>query len=871
MNGLTDKEVVERRNKYGNNIINNKKRESFFKLLLESLADPIIRILLIALGIKTIFLISDFDWYETIGIVIAILIASLISTISEYGSEKAFESLEEEASKIKCRVKRNNIIKEIDIEEIVVDDLVILSSGDKIPADGVIIDGKLEIDESMINGESKEVYKEKHLPNHKIKNNNLVYRSTVIYRGDAIMKVLKVGNNTMIGNMTKEINTKNNPSPLKIRLSSLANFISKLGYIGAVLVSISYLFSKIIIDNNFNISLIINTITNYKLLFAYMLHALTLSVTIIVVSVPEGLPMMITLVLSSNMKRMLKNNVLVRKLVGIETSGNLNILFTDKTGTLTKGKLEVIGLTLGNNKSYDLLTDINNTKLRTYFINNMTYNNDSIYDSINNKIIGGNITDKALLDYTKTVKSNNIEILNKIPFESSNKYSITVIKKEGQTFKLVKGAPEIIIKSCDRFYDEDCNKQLFRHKENINKQLNKMTNNGIRAIALAIGEDNNTNLSNLVFLGLVFIKDEIREEDIEGIKLVSDAGIQTVMITGDNKNTAISIGKEIGLINSNEEIIITSDELNKLSDDKVKSILPRLKIVARALPQDKSRLVKLSQELGLVVGMTGDGVNDAIALKKADVGFSMGSGTNIAKEASDIVILDDNFLSISKAILYGRTIFKSIRKFIIFQLTINFCAVSISIIGPFIGVTTPVTVVQMLWINMVMDTLAGLAFSYEPALKEYMEEKPKDKKEEIINSYMINEILITGIYSTLLCLLFLKSNWIHKFFRPDPNNIYLLTAFFGLFIFIAIFNSFNARTYRLNIFSNLLKNKVFIIITLFIIVVQLILIYYGGVVFRTTGLTAKELFITILISTTVIPIDFIRKIILKLNNKNIKV
>ena len=371
MNGLTDKEVVERRNKYGNNIINNKKRESFFKLLLESLADPIIRILLIALGIKTIFLISDFDWYETIGIVIAILIASLISTISEYGSEKAFESLEEEASKIKCRVKRNNIIKEIDMEEIVVDDLVILSSGDKIPADGVIIDGKLEVDESMINGESKEVYKEKHLPNHKIKNNNLVYRSTVIYRGDAIMKVLKVGNNTMIGNMTKEINTKNNPSPLKIRLSSLANFISKLGYIGAVLVSISYLFSKIIIDNNFNISLIINTITNYKLLFAYMLHALTLSVTIIVVSVPEGLPMMITLVLSSNMKRMLKNNVLVRKLVGIETSGNLNILFTDKTGTLTKGKLEVIGLTLGNNKSYDLLSDINNTKLRTYFINNI--------------------------------------------------------------------------------------------------------------------------------------------------------------------------------------------------------------------------------------------------------------------------------------------------------------------------------------------------------------------------------------------------------------------------------------------------------------------------------------------------------------------
>ena len=272
----------------------------------------------------------------------------------------------------------------------------------------------------------------------------------------------------------------------------------------------------------------------------------------------------------------------------------------------------------------------------------------------------------------------------------------------------------------------------------------------------------------------------------------------------------------------------------------------------------KSRLVKISREMNLVVGMTGDGVNDAPALKKADVGFSMGSGTEVAKEASDIVILDDNFKSISKAILFGRTIFKSIRKFIIFQLTVNICAVSLSIIGPFIGVETPVTVIQMLWINMVMDTLAGLAFSFEPPLLEYMDEKPKKKDEQIINKYMINEILFTGAYSSILCVLFLKLPIIKELYRFNIDSIYLMTAFFGLFIFIGIFNSFNARTHRLNLFANILKNKVFIII-----IRQLFLLYFGGNLFRTSGLTLKEFEIMILLSMTVIPIDFLRKYLLR--------
>ena len=335
------------------------------------------------------------------------------------------------------------------------------------------------------------------------------------------------------------------------------------------------------------------------------------------------------------------------------------------------------------------------------------------------------------------------------------------------------------------------------------------------------------------------------------------------MLTGDNIETARNIGKEIGLLKNKDDLIITSDELHKKTDAEVKKILPNLKIIARSLPQDKSRLVKLAQSLNLVVGMTGDGVNDAPALKKADVGFAMGSGTEVAKEASDIVILDDNLLSLSKAVLYGRTIFKSIRKFIIFQLTVNLCAVSISIIGPFIGVETPVTVIQMLWINMVMDTLAGIAFSFEPALKEYMEEKPKDKNEPIINKYMIDEIMFTGTYSALMCIFFLKSPFIHSIFRDGPNDMYLMTAFFGLFIFMGIFNSFNARTHRLNILANLSKNKVFLAVIIFILIVQIYLMYYGGDLFRTYGLNPIEFEIMILLALTVIPVDFLRKIYLR--------
>ena len=563
--------------------------------------------------------------------------------------------------------------------------------------------------------------------------------------------------------------------------------------------------------------------------------------------------MMITLVLSSNMKRMLKSNVLVRKMMGIETSGSINMLFTDKTGTLTKGKLEVIRFVSATLKEYDNENELyRNKKLYDLVKKSFILNNESVESD--GKIIGGNITDRALLRFFKDKNMmDNIKL--RTPFDSKNKYS-KVELESGYT--LIKGASERILPKCNYYYDEDMNKRFLIDRKKIIEKLEYISKKGIRIICFAVSYNSNS----YTLLGFAYIKDEIREEAKEAIKLVKNAGIHIVMITGDNKETAYAIGSELGLVESND-IILTSDELNNMEALEIIKILPKLKIVARSLPQDKSKLIKISKEAGYVVGMTGDGVNDAPALKKADVGFSMGSGTEVAKEASDIVILDDNFLSISKAILFGRTIFKSIRKFIILQLTINLCALSLSIIGPFINIEMPITVIQMLWINMVMDTLAGLAFSFEPPLLEYMKEYPKEKNEKIINKYMINQIFLTGIYSSLLCILFLKLPIIKDLYRSEDH---LYTAFFGLFIFIDIFNSFNARTHRLNILANIFKNKVFILIMMFIIIVQILLIYFGGTLFRTTGLSLFEFEIMILFASTVIPFDMSRKFTLKKKN-----
>lgn len=857
-NGLNSKQVIESMEKNGKNVISGNGTDSFFKLFIESLGDPIIKILLVALGIKVFFLFRNFDWYETIGIVLAIFIASLISTISEYGSERAFLKLQADASRLKCRVRRNGKVEVINIDDVVVGDIVLLETGDKVPADGIIVSGDFSLDESSISGESCEVHKKSvdNVSNYTDK--NFLYRGTVVYSGIGLMLVTSVGNNTFYGKVLGDLLDKQPDSPLKVRLHDLAKSISKFGYIGAFLVSFSYLFKVIVIDNGFDLGLIVSFISDFRGLFGHVLYALTLSVTVIVVAVPEGLPMMITLVLSSNMRRMVKNNVMVRKMVGIETAGNLNILFTDKTGTITNGILDVVGFMDSSLNEYSSVSSMINLGIYDIFRLNCFFNNSS--SIVSGDFVGGNITDRAILKFVGDVHYS-VDKISSIPFDSKNKFSSCYIKFSDRKLNLVKGAPEVILSKCKRVVSSDGRVKFFYDKRSISNVIDLKTSLGMRVLALAYAESDS--VDNLIFLGLLFIKDEVRSSSISGIDLVKKAGVQTVMITGDNKNTALSIAKEVGIVTCSNDIVLSSDELNKLSDFEVKSILPNLRVVSRSLPSDKSRLVRLSQELGYVVGMTGDGVNDAPALKKADVGFSMGSGTEVAREASDIVILDDNFNSIATAILFGRTIFKSIRKFIIFQLTVNICAVSLSVIGPFIGIETPVTVIQMLWINMVMDTLAGIAFAYEPPLIEYMDESPKNRNEPIINDYMKNEIIITGIYSSILCLIFLKLPIISNAFRDGVDNEYLMSAFFGLFIFIGIFNSFNARTSRINVFANILKNKVFLCVIFLIAFVQILLIYFGGSLFRTVGLNFKEFNLMLFLSVSVIPFDWIRKYFVK--------
>jgi calcium-translocating P-type ATPase len=611
----------------------------------------------------------------------------------------------------------------------------------------------------------------------------------------------------------------------------------------------------LILDNNFDLALIAACIRDPVFIFGALLHAATLAVTVIVVAVPEGLPMMITVVLSANMRRMLKDNVLVRKLVGIETAGSMNILFTDKTGTLTAGQLQVTGLLDGSGK---FLTNrelpIWNEFHRAVVFNTMA-------DMSAGKAVGGNVTDRALLQYAAAHPvAHNITKNSSIPFDSTRKYMAAAVSGDINGV-LVKGAPETLLPRCRFYIARNGQKMPMTNHSALERRLLEGQREAVRWVAVARGDGDSVspeNWGDLTLIAIAAIRDDVRREAVDGVRQIQGAGIQVVMITGDAKATAEAIARQTGLMTADRSLTVTSDELSKLSDRELAKILPRICVIARALPNDKSRLVRVAQDMGLVTGMTGDGVNDAPALKRADIGFAMGSGMEVAKEAGDIVILDDNLLSIAKATRYGRTIFKSIRKFIIFQLTLNFCAVGVSVLAPLLGIDAPITVIQMLWINMVMDTLAGLAFGGEPALEAYMKEAPKPRNEPIINGYMWREIVLGGVYATILCLWFLTSSVPVRLYG-EPTGLRFLTAFFALFMFTGIFSSFCARTHKINLADRISANKPFIFIMGVVSAVQLGLIYAGGPVFRTNGLSLNQLVFVMLLASTAVLAHIFRK------------
>ena len=683
--GLTDQEVEQSRSKNGSNKLSEHEVETFWDKFKGNLGDPIIKILIVALVLNVIFaLLGKTEWYESVGIAIAVLLATFISTFSEHRNESSFQKLQEDASKIKIKVYRNGKVCEVMIDDIVVGDLVVLQSGDMIPADGHIIDGELKVDQATLNGESKEAHKTAigadYVKAEKVDFLDVyrAFRGTVVVSGEAIMEVTEVGDKTIYGELASELGEDDRESPLKLKLNHLAGAISRFGYIGAFFIFISYMFMKIGIENNFDGALISQYFADWTNPANDFVSALILAVIIIVVAVPEGLPMMIAMVLSMNMRKMLKDNVLVRKLVGVETAGSLNILFSDKTGTITKGELEVVTFLTGKGDQSKQFTDVPDA-LKKFVKLTILENSSAIVGEKkpNGKyeIIGGNATEKAVLGFVAGESTDLVvERVRSIPFNSEAKFSASVVTGD-YTGTLIKGQPEKLVAMCTHYLNAQGEKTPFTQEDRdaLNAKMEALANQSIRLLALAVSaeEMNDALPGESVLVGVLGIRDDVRPEAVEAIKKVQNAGIQVVMITGDRKETAVAIAKESGLIQKETDIVLTSDELQELSDDELKAMLPNIRVISRALPTDKSRLVRISQELNLVVGMTGDGVNDAPALKRADVGFAMGSGTEVAKEAGDIVILDDNFDSISKAVLYGRTIYNSIRKFIVFQLTIT--------------------------------------------------------------------------------------------------------------------------------------------------------------------------------------------------------
>ena len=878
--GLTTREAAESRQRYGANTIARGSKKSLLSKYLAGFSDPIIKILLGALAANIIFSIGHIDWYETAGIICAVMVSTVVTAVSEYGSERAFDVLRDAESKTVCRVRRDGNITPLPASEIVVGDTVILGAGDGIPADGVITRGSIGTDQSALNGESRERKKAPRANNASYERDeklspddgDSLLRGCTVLSGNGEMEVLRVGAGTIYGGIAASLSAEKRDSPLKLRLAELAGSVSFLGYVAAGLVFIAYLFNVFLIQNDMNLSFAYSDITNLRYVMAELTSAITMAISVIVVAVPEGLPMMITVVLSRNMKRMLSDRVLVKKLVGIETAGSLNILFCDKTGTLTRGDFTVSKIITESGEYSTARRMCGHDSAYGEYARACIYNTDCSVSAAGGRksAAGGNATDRVLLNSVLSAPpvredDRGIRVTAKISFDSAIKFSAVSLMTQSGMKTYIKGAPELILPLC-RFNGDGARGSAY---ERISERCRSLSRSGMRVIAVATAQEGLKSTAPAIsslpdgmsFICLVVISDEPRPEARAAVQQITGAGIFIVMITGDGGETARAVAQSLGIIRPEHDVILDGAELAYMSEAELCDIIPRLAVVSRALPSDKERLIRAAQASGLVAGMTGDGVNDAPALRAADVGFALGTGTEVAKEAGDIVILDNNIKSIGRAVLYGRTIFDSIRKFIVFQLTMNLCAVGLSLLCPFIGIEEPVTVIQMLWVNLIMDTLGGLAFAGEAPLPEYMTEPPKRRDEKILGRHEISRVMRTGIFAIALCILFLKLPVFHDAFGFDTDYTRFMTVFFAMFIFSGVACCFCCRTERLYLFSFLRKNKSFIVIMTATCAVQLIIVYFGGEVFRTVPLTPAELACAAGLGASVTVFDFIMKLI----------
>lgn len=885
-NGLTDKEVEESRKKYGSNEIPDSEPTTFWEAFKETFGDPMIKILLaIAALMIVMFFFGYAEIYEPLGTVIAVLIVAFVSAKTSVASDTKYRELKDNTKKDECKVHRNGVVTVIDVDDVVVGDKVLLQSGNKIPADGVLVSGDLRVDNSALNGEAEECKKTAadisfqladDITGDTFVDKHSLFRGAVVFDGEGILDVRKVGLKTMMGRMAEEMQEDEPDSPLKVKLSKLADQISKFGYIGAIVIAILYLVHFVIVSGGVSDFFALGAPEVIK----KIVDAVSLAVVIIVCAVPEGLPLMISLVLMQNTSKMLDHNVLVRKAEGIETAGSLNILFSDKTGTITKGQLEVVDFFTADGNSIPITELSKHSKVKGFLDLAIGKNTQSMYDDAH-RVIGGNATDQAMMKFLGEKTFHLLEqdkecvVTASQGFNSANKFSQATIASLGKTF--YKGAPERLLAKAVKYLDANGELKDIDMAV-LNRKIDELASKAMRVLAFGYSEkamvENSIN-DDVVIIGLVGIRDDVRAEAKEAIAEVQKAGIQVVMITGDRLETAIAIAKDAGLMKNSTDKALSSAQLNEMSDDEIKKIIPDIRVIARALPTDKSRMVRLCQEMNLVVGMTGDGVNDSPALKRADVGFAMGSGTEAAKEAGKIVILDDNFRSIKDAIWYGRTIYHNILKFCKFQLVINVAAVVVSAIGPFFGVEEPLKVTHLLFVNLVMDGLGAIMLGNEPALEKYMDEKPRRRDESLVNKKMMTQIVIMGLWLTILSFLFFKLPVFQNIFGSTGKELSPehLTAYFVLFIVSALFNGFNVRDDGFGIFKGLNENTGFLKVFFGIIAIQAVIVNAGliplgifdaiGKMFSCVPFGIEGWIVVILLAFTMIPVDFIRKCIMK--------
>lgn len=863
-NGLTKEEVARSYQEHGNNALSSKETETFLSILIGAFDDPWIKVLLFGLALKTVINIACMinpslghaDWIEVVSLIAAIGLSTGVASFSEWKNGKEFNSLQEQASKIVVKVYRDGHLHELNIDELVIGDVVQLRAGDQIPADGIILEGTLKVNQASLNGESEDAKKyalgDNPMPNaDDTFNEFILLRGSYVTEGEAVMEVTTIGDNTMLGSINVAIQEDGKESPSTEKLSRLAGQIGVMGSTGAI----GYL-----VINAILVSGLINTVARPDNWFFFIIQLIMYAVTIVIMAVPEGLPMMLAMVASMNSRRLLAENILVRKPASTETAGYINILFSDKTGTITEGVLKLVDVLQADGTTYTtgdtegLPFEIAPASLKEELKIGLGLNNDSVISD--GVAIDSNQTDRALMTFLYSyglVPESRESVVSKEAFTSATKFA-SVTLGSGETY--IKGAPEIILSGVTKYIKKDGSVGDFTPEiaEKFNSASIEQANRSMRVLAIV---KQVAGVKTLI--AGVCIRDNVRQGIKETVRVMNEAGVTVVMVTGDRKETAVAIAKEAGIYKSTDDVVLTHDELASLSDEEVKTLLPRLKVVSRALPLDKKRLVNLAQEIDLVAGMTGDGVNDAPSLKAADIGFSMGDGTQAAQESSDVVILNNSLTSIEKAVLYGRTMTESVKKFIIFQLTVNVTTIALALIGPLVGFKEPFTIIQILWINLIMDTLAALAFGEEPTLERYMKRPPIGRKENILTGYMKSAIGVAGLFITVVSTMLLANLFNLQQMLDLHDSKEVLTFMFTFFIYAVIFNSLNTRSHGFNVFEHIGRNKRFIYVMVSIAIVQSLIIQFGGEVFNTVPMDLKHFGMALGLAFLIIPVDMIRK------------